>query len=1641
MASDFLTGLANQIEDQFSIGENQAHTLDIVQDGHVQRYGKLGDFSQKFDQSAQRQYLETGYLRVDPFNVIPEQFETLLQEPDATVLVKKRAFSSLSENYRSDFMDQEEKLYFKATKLLFQNKCRQISAFEKLSKIARVSAAAGQLDDQLMPLIISLVDEASNNFSDFTSGITSPGDFSNFDAAANSSAASSFKTLSNVIDKIRKIYAFSPVNSYTTWVADNTNIFQTTFGQGTGVIELTNVTSFTTTTSTNFNGGSFNLQFSDPYGLMRITDFDIEAAISDATNYVSNKKIFQLGKDSLDKIASNNIKKLNDARAARGASSIDFIVNPDTFLGKRVRAIIENAGVEINFDYNPIPSLSSLVSNGGVTVSPESLRGGPEVGDEGLDDGKITPQNGIRPLISVNEINLFSDAVSAIFTSLDFTQSQTSTIARQSDFKDPSGKSTLDLNYVRRKLRFHYGNKLIVQPMDQVHIFIGSKSSIDNKILAGLQNMFTGLGFFQKLDTTVFDLKNQFNTLFNPSANIDLQLEKSIFLGDRDFPSGLWAMMRNMFINDKSGTHVFAGVVGESNQDVVPGRYTVSISGRDNTSFFDYGIINLNPGVDTFNGPLYDPLTPFKTRFDAVTTNFNNQQPEFLEENKAILGLQNSNLGLIRYKSGRHAGKPVTNDNFFQDKQITSDGNIRSVYNIPDGLVYKWKEGIGTFTYFADSFNATNPERIGIPAITEDPFAGQDIMNVLSLLITGLPYNYATYYKAVREFDNTGRNPQSGQNPAASFYNSITTTLKKNNLLWGSFIPFKNMVIDDQSFNKMIAGQANILNQNDIVNNQLSKIQDLQNKLFIASVNLNTSNQQQAILDGLKNQITAEKSSLNDELSRLTAWTQNTVPTSVIGNDVSFDPDQLNASAAKSLSDPTIRAELRRKTNFLTRRLSWAVRANEDKNLLIVDDSYDKDYDILAFEKALKGKIAQFSNQYTTVRDKITTVAGLLNLEVFCDTQGHIRIRPQQYNRMPSSVFYRMMQMKQINGIQIYPNFLEDLFIDQLNSLLKRMEILELQIRLDGAILGISNDDDLTKYLNGKGADSGQFQFFSNSNGDILDVQLLLNSSDPDTQLANVPTTFDSKLQSQNALTSVFTTVDRAKLITTILPTSVGTASITGDLINSLITAIFNKSGQQVTLDNFIVPQPSGVVVSGATNIVDVLKVTQELAEKISERQKLVKSISSAFKNAKEAMSLDTDPKKTGNKLLFPNLYGNKNVPEIFAHMIEDETYDDFGPGSGSRYIIHDYQIIRMNISEVPPSYTMIEVQGIMDPFLGRADLPPGFDGAFPGGGNSLVTAAAVDYDLWRMYGFRSMYTVQVPFLSNPDTQCAPYAVSLLSRARKEILQGTITIAGNEFMQPGEVVYIENRGLLFYVESVTHSFSYGNQSFTTSMNLKYGHNPGEYIPTSLDMIGKMLYNNRDSTSSINYRQTNIYNETSFGAIVINPSLSVDQSSSQVLTDGPYGEFNLKVVNDLLYGVAGIISANSTSSSNVNAAVELRIFYDSHVGVDQRLSAARDTLKDLLTGRLFTDNKSLNTKPNIVLDNVIADSTTNIDISSTLERRSPSQKATDMARNVLTTNPGSGGNFGPLLQTPNPLLNAISTFVIDCVVTFTNKGNS
>src|SRR6185436_616211 len=389
----FLGNLAGQIDSQFLTGENNNHVLDSIVGGQNIKYGSLGDFASKFDQSAQRKYVEEGYLRRDPYNVDPKQFEVLFQEPNASILIKKRMFSSIAENFRPDFMDQDEKLYYRAMKFLFQNKCRVIAALEKLSKIQKVTSSIGTISDQLIPIIATLSDVINNNSGNFFSSLSGGGLGGTTDASQ----------LAKVMDKVRRLYGFNNGNNVTTWITDSTNLFQSQFGQGTGVIEITNFMNLNTNVSVEGikNPGSFSVSISDPYESMLITDWDIEKAISDATNMFFNHGIFQFGKQEIEQSINDLQNKLNTMRSLRGVSSISFNISPDTLLGKRVTAIIDRIGIELIFDYNS--GFGGLGNS--VEVGVDYLQGGAIAGVDGLSTKFGITNNNVKQLIPDTELS------------------------------------------------------------------------------------------------------------------------------------------------------------------------------------------------------------------------------------------------------------------------------------------------------------------------------------------------------------------------------------------------------------------------------------------------------------------------------------------------------------------------------------------------------------------------------------------------------------------------------------------------------------------------------------------------------------------------------------------------------------------------------------------------------------------------------------------------------------------------------------------------------------------------------------------------------------------------------------------------------------------------------------------------------------------------------------------------------------------------------------------------------------------------------------------------------------------------------------------------------------------------------------
>lgn len=1654
-----MANLADSISSQFDIQQNNSTGIASIIDGQQSQWGVLGDM--QFDNSAERRYVEEGYLQRDPFETDSKLQSILWQEPTATVLIKKRMFSSVAENYRPDFMDIDERLYYKAMCLLFQNKCAQVSALEKLGKIQQMTSATGSICNQLVPWIISLTDIVTN-----TAGLGNGASlFGGVASGSNPLTTQDATSFISVVNRLRVLNAYGQTNPYTTWIQDPTDLYQQIFGPGTGVIEITNFTNLNTTSSVNIaSPGSFNISIADPYQSMVISEYDIEIALSDATNAYYNNKGFQFGVQSANQVISDQQNALNSMRNGRNASPITFTVEPNLLSGQQVTVVIDRLGLEIPFVYNStggtgIPGLGLLGIGNPVSVPPDYLFGGNLAGYDGLATtaSPIGPNSNIVPLIPGNELSTFQAIIVAIYQQIALLKNTSTNQVVNNQYT----------NYARRKLRFNFAGKCIIQPMDVVHIYMNSKSQFDGKILAGLEQMYSGCGILQNLTSNINAVANSIDTLFNPAGNIALQAEKSIYVGP-DFPNYLWSLVRTQFVTETEGTHVFAGLVEKAWGNWSNGNFKVDVNGPDNTAYFLQGMVNFKPGVDAFNGLIFDPLTPFQSNFDSITVNAVPTTLTLLDENKYLLS-ETAAGSLIKYKLGALAGEKATSGNYIQDQSFDpTTGNQTRVFYAPDGLAYKWKQGIGIFTQFGSSANINGPNLVGSPNIYAEPFAGLDVMNVLSLLITGIPYNYATFFKATSNLNGFSGDPNSGGNASNTFLGALQNDLTKRNTLWGDFIPFKSLIMSQAGVAQAMQGQLSESNADQALNSQLQTFQTLQNTITglnaINAIALKKTNASDPAIAGQITTLQAQLSTLSTNInSKLTALqNSNSQFSAQTTNSASYATSALSNNGSTGSVNEQAQQIIRQEVNYLTRRMSYDVRANDDKNLFIVDDYYDTDYDIQAFSSQLTDGIKIYNNEYTNVSEKIRLTAQLLDLEVFSDSQGHIRCRPPQYNKMPSSVFYRMLYISRTTGVQIFPQFMNTLFTNALDTLRQNIEIIEDRIRLDCAILGhkasITSDIDAALFITVANVTAGQstaFNFISDPTDTITDINTLVQQANPiapaqslsDFGVISAAGTSTKAPFGPTAQYSVLFQILQGQQLNQQVGFNASNISdisiFSTSVVQQLVSRIQFKSGQTLTSQDYLtasVPnQPLGV---DAGQTIDVFKVTQELSTYMTQWQMAVQQFYLTIKNAQEFLSLQNNT-SISNSIGTPGIFGNSQIPEVYQHMIENESYDDYGLGSGTRYVIHNSQIINLSLGEVAPPMTAVEVHGTL-PFFAPGQGSTGLE-SFPGGGNAQVTAMAVDYDMWRTYGYKQAGSLTVPFLTDPSSQLGPYAAMVLAKNRADILQGTCTIAGNEYMQVGEVVLLEDRNLLFYITNVNHSMQQGGR-FTTTLTLRYGHTAGDYIPTYLDTVGKLLYKNRDITTTIIQRQDNSGQEKSLGVVQLNGA----QTSPNVLNTGnnqsinSYSSTNGEVINNVLYNTAFAINANGSSGNNILASVELRVYYDNASGgPNSSLLNYAAQVQNQLIGSSQGPQVSFSANqptPNATLP-TSAVSIVSVNMDDDTTRKSPSQQAISAARNqmaVSSTNSGASqfSSVASLGTNNNPLRTVLFANVIDCWLVYT-----
>jgi hypothetical protein len=272
-------------------------------------------------------------------------------------------------------------------------------------------------------------------------------------------------------------------------------------------------------------------------------------------------------------------------------------------------------------------------------------------------------------------------------------------------------------------------------------------------------------------------------------------------------------------------------------------------------------------------------------------------------------------------------------------------------------------------------------------------------------------------------------------------------------------------------------------------------------------------------------------------------------------------------------------------------------------------------------------------------------------------------------------------------------------------------------------------------------------------------------------------------------------------------------------------------------------------------------------------------------------------------------------------------------------------------------------------------------------------------------------------------------------------------------MQPGEVIFLEDRNMLFYVSSVSHSLDLGS-GFTTTLELTYGHGIGEYIPTVMDSIGKLIYKNQEVADMVIHRQESSANEESLGVFQLKTKggtiqLSTGQESTNSID--PNTTTNTKVFNNILYNTQYILNSNSSAGNNVKAKIELRIYYDNKnplsINLKQQANGIAEQMinpsggpKSVSFQNAPVENKGL---PKGSVEVVP------VNMDNQKSRHSPSQQAIDAARNQMattSTNTGAPSSSNPvgnddgtdaaaMSANNNALRTALFSYIIDCWISF------
>lgn len=1316
----------------------------------------------------------------------PTRRKTYTQTPRGTVFIKKRIFSTLRNNFDPRFMSTEDKVFIRASKHLFKRKCDEIAFYENLIKLEnlndnpgflKVDGVFGDMLDAFFNLLnigygITEFTDTTAFFADLFSeqtftntvinGVEQPPSLAEFDTG-KAMLESSAKLL-KVLFKLKEVNERSKGSNFTRWIYDAKTADVFGLGAGVGVIELCLVSDLRTSTGVTPNDGSCNISIEDPYKLTMITEADIEVALRQAIAEENGLSgVLDVTANFQLEQAQELDRQLNELRRARGVSEINFEFVFGS--GNAIGKIIET-----NFEFDETTAIT--------IPEPHSLTA-PEL---------------VRAIEIINKLSSY------------LTLQQRAAAAFQNLNKD--------FNSIRQRMRNEFSGHSIIQPMDGIHVFINSNTKDESIIYENRPDVALGnilQNFTEKYDTMSQELIEQEAAQLAPGIPVEI-----------------YRLIRDPSMWRSDGISVFAGVVQNISQSYKAGsgQFNLSVTATNNLEYLKMTRLNAIPSLVQPTKFLDDPLTPFDVDVNS-SSGLITGTPKLSQEN-------NKRLSYLRFDDGFYLGTTVEDPlRLFQD--IEGKGpNSRVFFQHVPGLLYKWKSGIVTETLNVNvdrplngDGNSLNDALSTVPQTTySSPFANLDAADVISILVTGQPYNYGNFLKNAMDM---GTFSVDNTNNSKHYFNYLFDIFERNKPVTGNFIPAKEGVVNPRDAILAFSIKKNLSNENSALaklQKELAEAQDSAKKLAQAGITDAGTNSMIATLNSKISTLQAQLSGKRSDLQSMGTSVFGGVSVNTVGNDVLVNvPD----------ADLT---DINRKIKYTIKRKPEEVRYNQDKNFFIVSNQYDQDTDIQAFAVSLRDQSGDLmKSDYKRPYDLAVMTADSLNFELFCDPNGNIVFRPPEYNKTPLSLLMKMIALAKGDGTSLAPKFVVDMFETRANTTEEKLLQTELEIYEKMLLLGLTPTQADIKLLlkdplkdgNLDEREAAAIQGVTNT----LMIPYFLNEA-------------EAVKESLAPIKDVFTPANRVPL----LQASTAQSSIFSAVVESIIrirNQLNSLSGRtdkilEDTTENRLavlqdLDKHSSESMNGATTRVNAL---QQLGTKISQRQLLLQTYGKLIKN--QAYFADADD-AIRPKTLYDHavtswntaISGNPDVPQlpqVLKDLIENDLSNDDGPRSGKRFIINDDVILSMDFKIQIPEFNRVTVTGNSD---GSKDNLIGAPSAIP----NLYTAEAVDFDSWRQYGLRERTQPyhRVDFV-NAETQSAPFAVFKLIEQRKRIHAGQITVMGNEYYQPGDVVYVNDKSMLYYVTKVDHSLNFSNSVFTTTLALEYGRALGEYIPTPLDIIGK-----------------------------------------------------------------------------------------------------------------------------------------------------------------------------------------------------------